>query len=320
MPKRTVNCRQKEVQKLVGTGMARVQNGIVACSLMGDVATSSHGTITSMNADANADQFRIIEVRSGVDPAVHIAKLSEVHAIMAADLGTESLEAEDARSLLWIRNRRILGCIVVQETTEAFLELPSIDEIVDQSPKSVAASPGAFDRESNAPKYDKSNQLSTASEEPAIDVASPAIPGCTDGGGGSNSSEGSSNDDDDDDAEPVAGSVVTGLAPVTPASRQSRVLLGVRAIWVHRSVRRCGVATTLLDAARNNLCFDAVVPRAACAFTSPTAAGRAFALRYCGTGSSMFSRDLPTTTTGRHNAHWLAFQLTRTKLTTHQIY
>ena len=97
----TVNCRHKEVQKLVGAGMARVQNGIVGCSLMGDVVTSSHGTLTSMNADAhaNADRFRIIEVRSGVDPAAHLAKLSEVHAIVAADLGTESLEAEDARSL-----------------------------------------------------------------------------------------------------------------------------------------------------------------------------------------------------------------------------
>jgi N-acetyltransferase len=70
---------------------------------------------------------------------------------------------------------------------------------------------------------------------------------------------------------------------VTPASVRSPLLLGVRAMWVHSTARRRGVATILLDVARQVACFGATVPRAACAFTSPTAAGRAFATRYCGT-------------------------------------
>ncbi|KAK1264220.1 hypothetical protein QJS04_geneDACA008590 [Acorus gramineus] len=60
---------------------------------------------------------------------------------------------------------------------------------------------------------------------------------------------------------------------------------GVRAIWVISSSRRKRIATRLLDAARNSFCMDYVLQPSECAFSEPTSAGRAFAIKYYGTKS-----------------------------------
>jgi len=58
--------------------------------------------------------------------------------------------------------------------------------------------------------------------------------------------------------------------------------LGIHAVWVHQTARRCGVATRLLDAARRKVVFGYVTGKEQCAFTSPTSLGREFAATYCG--------------------------------------
>lgn len=55
---------------------------------------------------------------------------------------------------------------------------------------------------------------------------------------------------------------------------------GVKLIWSHWNHRRRGVATALLDAVRRNLCYGYTVPKAKCAFSTPTTSGRALATRY----------------------------------------
>eukprot|EP00727_Mastigamoeba_balamuthi_P006021 m51a1_g2038 putative n-acetyltransferase esco2-like isoform x1 (310) ;mRNA; r:1343941-1345388 len=55
---------------------------------------------------------------------------------------------------------------------------------------------------------------------------------------------------------------------------------GVSRIWVHRSARRQGVATRLLDAVRTDFCYGRVLARDELAFSQPTAMGRALFERY----------------------------------------
>lgn len=61
-----------------------------------------------------------------------------------------------------------------------------------------------------------------------------------------------------------------------------RAVVGIRAVWVHPGHRRGGVATRLLDAARQGVVGGYVAGADECAFTQPTEAGRSFATRACG--------------------------------------
>ena len=61
-----------------------------------------------------------------------------------------------------------------------------------------------------------------------------------------------------------------------------RAVVGIRAVWVHPGHRRGGVATRLLDAARQGVVGGYVAGANECAFTQPTEAGRSFAMRACG--------------------------------------
>ena len=103
-------------------------------------------------------------------------------------------------------------------------------------------------------------------------------------------------DDGADDAD--AGAADTGAAdtgadtgaPRRPTRRgvlcrgeaTERAVVGIRAVWVHPGHRRGGVATRLLDAARQGVVGGYVAGANECAFTQPTEAGRSFAMRACG--------------------------------------
>jgi len=62
-----------------------------------------------------------------------------------------------------------------------------------------------------------------------------------------------------------------------------RVRLGIYKLWVHAAHRKTGVATALVDAAREWSVYGTVVPRDAIAFSSPTTNGSAFAKKYTST-------------------------------------
>jgi GNAT superfamily N-acetyltransferase len=66
------------------------------------------------------------------------------------------------------------------------------------------------------------------------------------------------------------------------SSVPTKALLGVAQIWVHPEARRRGVARRLLDAARASAVYGVAVPLELCAFSQPTAAGRATAAAYFG--------------------------------------
>jgi GNAT superfamily N-acetyltransferase len=64
------------------------------------------------------------------------------------------------------------------------------------------------------------------------------------------------------------------------STQARKAAIGVHQLWIHSKFRREGVATALLDAAREKMYFGLVVPAAQVAFSSPTLAGALFARRY----------------------------------------
>jgi GNAT superfamily N-acetyltransferase len=94
------------------------------------------------------------------------------------------------------------------------------------------------------------------------------------------------------EAEAGPAAPAPGPAPALPppdisrarvSRRRVAVALGVAQVWVAAAFRRRGVARGLLDAARRHAVFGCEVPRAALAFSQPTAGGLALAAAYLGT-------------------------------------
>ena len=59
-----------------------------------------------------------------------------------------------------------------------------------------------------------------------------------------------------------------------------QAMMGVYKLWTHSKARRQGVATRLIDAARQQMVYGILVPPSMVAFSSPTQAGTNFAQRY----------------------------------------
>ncbi|KAI5638337.1 ESCO1/2 acetyl-transferase domain-containing protein [Phthorimaea operculella] len=61
------------------------------------------------------------------------------------------------------------------------------------------------------------------------------------------------------------------------------VKCGISRIWTHRSYRRRGLASRMLDCARASFLYGAAITKQDIAFSAPTAAGKALATNYCET-------------------------------------
>eukprot|EP01039_Chlorochromonas_danica_P005245 gene5242-5778_t len=70
--------------------------------------------------------------------------------------------------------------------------------------------------------------------------------------------------------------------PTTPTPRNPSIRLGVRVIWIHPDYRRREIGHRLIDTARRFQFFGKVLSRQEIAFSQPTEAGFAFALKYSG--------------------------------------
>jgi len=64
-------------------------------------------------------------------------------------------------------------------------------------------------------------------------------------------------------------------------------MLGIHQIWCHRSYRKGGIGTRLIDAARSRIVFGFNVPLNLIAFSSPTADGSMFAKKYLDTDAPL---------------------------------
>jgi N-acetyltransferase len=158
---------------------------------------------------------------------------------------------------VYVSARRILGCLVVESIKGAFQAAPRPPA---QPPQLLSCTSGGA-----APSpWDKAGGCQTAAD---------AAPGSA-AGGPEPAAEGA----------PAPRRADGGIS--IDRSRQVKAMCGVRVMWTSVEARRQGLATKLLDCARAQVICGYVVPRAAVAFTQPTADGHAFIQRY--TGASQF--------------------------------
>lgn len=85
-----------------------------------------------------------------------------------------------------------------------------------------------------------------------------------------------------------------GIGSFGPALKSSSIshstasdvaLLGISRIWTSKANRKCGIATSLLECARNSFFYGMEVPKELVAFSQPTESGGRLAARYFGTES-----------------------------------
>lgn len=85
------------------------------------------------------------------------------------------------------------------------------------------------------------------------------------------------------------GSGSSGPAPksssISHSTASDVALLGISRIWTSRANRKCGVATNLLECARNSFFYGMEVPKELMAFSQPTESGGRLATRYFGAES-----------------------------------
>ncbi|KAG5191543.1 ESCO1/2 acetyl-transferase-domain-containing protein [Tribonema minus] len=105
----------------------------------GSRARRSGGSSGGSSAGKGA---RVVEIRSG-DPAAHVAKLSEVKALMDEDMGFAHAPMKAGRrAFLYITANKVAGCVIVEPITEGrhvkFIEEPAL--------AATTPSPGAEDK------------------------------------------------------------------------------------------------------------------------------------------------------------------------------
>ena len=65
-------------------------------------------------------------------------------------------------------------------------------------------------------------------------------------------------------------------------TRPFKVSAGIARVWISNESRRKGLATCLLDCARETFCFGVEIPKSQIAFSQPTAHGHKLAMKYFG--------------------------------------
>jgi hypothetical protein len=202
-------------------------------------------------------------------------KVAEVYEMVNRELGCPPslLEANDSvRTYLYVRNKRIVACLLCEEARESF----DINSRVGSTDTSEIGDASNNSESNQSTEISGSNLL-----EPVILTSDTGPPH-------PEIAARSQEEDGRVDDHVLSGCLEASAESVVAQSRGGQftsapLILGVRAIWVHETARRKGVAAALIDTARRTFLHGFVLPRVACAFTAPTADGHAFAVEYCGT-------------------------------------
>jgi hypothetical protein len=262
----------------------------------GRLAAGLSAQSSGSGADCSVgDGSRVVEVRAG-DLPHKLAKAAEVHAIVAAELGCSlELAAAHARTYLLVHDRRVVACLVAEHVTVAFrlcpvllaAEAPLAVEAATPTPTTTVAAVTTTTTVATPPTAAAAATTPTTSHAKSPEDSSGAGPDCPVDVSVSalpRPSEPAAATPAAAARRAIVASAISAPGPALEVAALPTVgsWLGVRAVWVHASWRRRGVASRLLDAARHTLLFAAALPRSACAFTALTDDGRAFAVRYCG--------------------------------------
>lgn len=91
-------------------------------------------------------------------------------------------------------------------------------------------------------------------------------------------------------------SPVLESSSISHSTASDVALLGISRIWTSKANRKCGIATNLLECARNSFFYGMEVPKELMAFSQPTESGGRLAVRYFGieSGWHVYSEEQAT--------------------------
>ncbi|CAI0462757.1 unnamed protein product [Linum tenue] len=181
------------------------------------------------------------------DASPHKTKVKDVIKMMEIELHDGWIFHELCKVYLYVSSNRIAGCLVAEPIKEAF-------KMISPSSTDKKADSGTIR------KYSRSNSGGSLKFGDVIFKREAATKKIT--------------------AVSSQEMIITGA--VVCEEKSVPAACGIRAIWVTLSNRRKGIATQLLDAARESFCENCKLERSQLAFSPPTSAGRPLACAYVG--------------------------------------
>lgn len=185
--------------------------------------------------------------------------LESVYRLVAQDLGMDTSSSTMTESLagytvwLYLRKQRVVGFVATKPISQAF------ELVLEDSTTSTTAT-------TTSSLHDEAETTTSTAH--------------------------AKNKDDNDVINATSTTTSSALdhhsAALLPTTANRRIphkaMLGVAILWTHEHFRGQGIATQLVDTARQQAFFGMVVPTRHIAFSSPTQAGWTFAQNYCGGG------------------------------------
>ena len=231
--------------------------------------------------------------------------IDDVIVLMRQDLGLSTdFEPNEPQLVIFIfcRGKVIIGCVMVEEVSSAQIALrqSSNKRIISHEKENFTLAskevkrmhsnlPSSISGDSatvsdDAKNYSDSSLKQSNRQYKRFKAASSALPEVNSAA----AAEGNAVTNDEAEATEIEAAFTKGAAAnivtISPqrVAREylSNTLLGIRAMWVHYKYRKQRVASSLLDAARQHVCFGVVIPRTSIAICDPTSDGAAFIRKY----------------------------------------
>ena len=218
---------------------------------------------TLRGEDLGSVDDRIILIRGARSSKQKIdaASLNHILETVQAALGSslDLMESAEESCLLYIRNKEVLGCIIVEPVAKRCLvSITNTMKTTDVNVKVETAT--------ESKHIKRFGKAATNIVTPVTDKTQSAIPRPREVA--SNAKE---------NIKPQATQETDLLKQVPPGEGDT---MGVKLVWVDERVRRKGVARRMLDCARKHFRFGMVISKDHVAFSQPTDQGLAFALSY----------------------------------------
>jgi len=193
----------------------------------------------------------VVEVKQSDTNQILLDKVMAVKNIADQEMGFVSSSRvilENKVAFMYVRDKRILGFCLVEVITRAFQIVSSEDKYQGGTSTSTADS----DYSNTNPNNCIDNHERTMKSDKSI-------------------------------TREAKSSYNVDASRFGRSLSATKALMGVHQIWCHRSFRRQGISTLLLDVAREKLIFGMVVPRELIAISSPTIDGFRLACNYTDT-------------------------------------
>eukprot|EP01127_Copromyxa_protea_P007042 TRINITY_DN1697_c0_g1_i1.p2 TRINITY_DN1697_c0_g1~~TRINITY_DN1697_c0_g1_i1.p2 ORF type:complete len:428 (+),score=120.10 TRINITY_DN1697_c0_g1_i1:1730-3013(+) len=197
------------------------------------------------------DGSYITSISSNTKVSKHAEKIREIRNMVDEKLNFAPFEGalpEDEENYLFVLNKKILGCAIIERISTAY--------------------PIYYPKEEKEEKKEQKKERKEQKEKDAEDKVNE----------GEKQSGSESEDEDDNDETSEFDMMMTHIREDSPQP----ALIGVSRIWVHPSYRRQGIATKLVDVARKSFVYGHIVERKDVAFSQPSLEGKKFGVNFTG--------------------------------------